>query len=69
MPDAVNPDHYQWHPAGEARKLAEPFPYHIGTAVAYLYRHGRKANTPAVQDLRKAIRHIEFEIQRLETMP
>ncbi len=38
--------------------------YHIGTAVSYLARAKHKNDTP-IEDYRKAIRHIEFEIENL----
>ena len=39
---------------------------HPGTAINYIWRHQHKA-TP-IQDLRKAIKHLEFEIERLQIM-
>ena len=39
--------------------------YNVGTAVTYLLRSKRKHKTP-LEDLKKAIAHIEFEINNLE---
>jgi hypothetical protein len=58
-----SPIHYTWHPCGlEARDVAQEFTYNIGTAIAYLWRHEYKNG---IEDLEKAIKHIEFEIDRL----
>lgn len=59
-----NPDYYTWHPVAECYEVVSHFPYNIGVAMAYLWRAGRKTPDPRL-DLRKAIRHIEFEIERL----
>tara|TARA_R100000781_G_scaffold13218_1_gene11450 strand:- start:10 stop:237 length:228 start_codon:yes stop_codon:yes gene_type:complete len=39
--------------------------YNIGTAVTYLLRAGKKEGNPAEQDIRKAINHLHFELDRL----
>ena len=39
--------------------------YNIGTAVTYLLRAKRKHDTP-IDCLKKAIAHLEFEINQLE---
>ena len=58
------PKHYTWHPMGvEAKDIAQEFSYNIGSAIAYLWRHEYKNG---IEDLKKAVKHIEFEIQRLE---
>tara|TARA_R100000781_G_scaffold72342_2_gene45227 strand:- start:545 stop:754 length:210 start_codon:yes stop_codon:yes gene_type:complete len=41
--------------------------YNIGTACTYLLRAGKKAGNPAEQDIRKAINHLHFELDRLYT--
>ena len=50
----------------QARYVVSDFEctYNIGTAVTYCLRSSRKHETP-LQDLRKAIAHLEFEIERL----
>ena len=52
----------------EARKVIEDFQadsYNIGTAITYLLRAGKKEGNPAEQDIRKAINHLHFELDRL----
>jgi len=39
----------------------------IGVAIAYLLRAGKRPNNPKAQDLRKAIHHLEIELQYEET--
>jgi len=50
----------------QARYVVSDFDctYNIGTAVTYCLRSSRKHEKP-VEDLRKAIAHLEFEIERL----
>jgi len=50
----------------QARYVVSDFDctYNIGTAVTYCLRSSRKHQTP-IEDLRKAIAHLEFEIERL----
>ena len=38
--------------------------YNLGTAITYLLRAGKKPNNPITQDIRKAIAHLEFELER-----
>ena len=51
----------------QARYVVSDFDctYNIGTAVTYCLRSSRKHETP-IQDLYKAIAHLEFEIERLK---
>ena len=51
----------------EARKVVEDFEltYNIGTAVTYLLRANRKHDTP-VDCIKKAIAHLEFELEKLK---
>jgi len=64
METVDKPNHYTWHPSGvETKDIAQEFTYNIGTAIAYLWRHEYKNG---IEDLKKAVKHIEFEIQRLE---
>jgi len=39
--------------------------YNIGTAVTYLLRAGKKPNNPIEQDIKKAIDHLNFELEKL----
>jgi hypothetical protein len=51
----------------EARKVVEDFQsdnYNLGTALTYLMRAGKKPDNPITQDIRKAIAHLEFELER-----
>lgn len=59
-----HPDHYTWHPTAECHEVVEEFPYNVGTAMAYLWRSGRKSLDPT-EDIEKAIKHLEFECARL----
>jgi len=65
--DVVNhPSHYTSHPSGvECKDIIGHYPTFIGNAIKYLWRAGLKDGNPPIQDLRKAIKNIEFEIERL----
>ena len=39
--------------------------YNIGTATTYLLRAGKKEGNPAQQDIRKAINHLQFELDKI----
>lgn len=45
--------------------------YNIGVAIAYLLRAGKKKDNPKAQDLRKAIHHLEKELEyeRIDPTP
>ena len=45
--------------------------YNIGVAIAYLLRAGKKEGNPKAQDLRKAIHHLEKELEyeRIDPTP
>lgn len=68
MEDIVNrPSHYtdggiETIDFIEAKKL----PYHLGNAVKYISRAGKKDKSKTVEDLRKAIWYIERYIKQLE---
>ena len=52
----------------EASKVIEDFQadnYNIGVAIAYLLRAGKKDGNPVEQELRKAIDHLNFELNRI----
>ena len=52
----------------EARKVIEDFQgdnYNLGTAITYLLRAGKKDGNPVEQDIRKAINHLHFELDRV----
>ena len=62
------PDYYigKYHKY-EARKVIEDFDlsYNLGTATSYILRCSRKHDSPA-DCIRKAIAHLEFELDKLE---
>lgn len=59
----THPNHYTWHPKVEAYEVAEHLTYNLGTALVYIWRCGRKDDP--LKDIAKAIRHLEFERDRL----
>ena len=68
MKDLVkHPSHYTLHPSGiECIKIVQEFPYNVGVAMSYCWRHEHKGQ--AIQDLEKAIQHLQFEVTRLRGM-
>lgn len=65
MSDQANhPKHYNAHPSGiECIRVVEHMTFNLGNAVKYIWRAGLKSTDP-VQDMRKAIQYLEFEIER-----
>jgi hypothetical protein len=62
-PDPVTPSHYKAHPSGvECYEIAESWSFHCGCALRYLWRVDGKGDP--VENLRKAVWHIEKEILR-----
>jgi len=59
-----HPKHYNWLPV-EAIDVAEHMTFNIGSALKYLWRVGRKPDTNAIEELRKAQWYIQREIDRL----
>lgn len=63
-----NPEYYIGKVYGyEAHEVIEDFSgdnYNIGVAIAYLLRAGKKADNHIIDDLSKAIDHLNFEIKR-----
>lgn len=60
-----SPAHYQLACGIQAVTITADLPFCVGSAVKYLLRAGKKGD--AIEDLRKAARMIQYEIQRLET--
>jgi len=63
----TNPDYYTWHPEIECYKVSQHFKGNLAQAIQYIWRSGGpvvKSNVK--EDLKKAIRFIQFEIERLE---
>lgn len=69
--DPVNhPDHYT---SGGIETIdfieCKGLSYHLGNAVKYITRAGKKDPTKTVEDLKKAIWYLSREVQRLEGAP
>lgn len=64
---AVNPDHYKIHPSGvECITVTEHFNLNLGSAIGYIWRSDHK-DTP-IENLSKAVWHLQREIKRLEVI-
>lgn len=65
-------DYYRWHASGlQAKDITCEFPANLAIAVNYIWRvsappHVRKPGSDRVRDLKAAIDHIKFEIERIE---
>ena len=61
-----HPSHYTEGRKYEPRKVIADWGlnFNLGNAVKYISRAGRKGNK--IEDLRKAIQYIEFEIEELD---
>lgn len=57
--------YYQIPACTEAGRLAETLPYHLGTALVYCLRAGKKPGASAEEDCRKAADHLLMEADRL----
>ena len=67
--ETVNhPKHYNHVPGIECKDVIGWFPGHIACAIKYLWRCGHKIGTSDIEDLKKAIKFIEFEIERRESV-
>jgi hypothetical protein len=66
--DLINhPDHYtQVVPGVECIDVVKHFPFAEGNAIKYIWRAGVKDSATYVQDLRKAIKNLEFAIAKHE---
>lgn len=62
-----HPVHYNSHPSGvECITIIQEFCANVAMAVKHLWRAGLKPDTSAIEDLHKAKRYIDFEIERLQ---
>lgn len=62
-----HPPHYTSHPSGvECIEITRHFSYNRGSAIAYIWRAGKKSSASEVEDLRKAVEHLQDEIRLLE---
>jgi len=60
------PDNYYVLPNGiEAKDVSGHFMAHVGIAMNYLIRAGEKAGCSYESDLKKAIDHLKFELERI----
>jgi hypothetical protein len=67
------PGYYKGHNNYTAREVCDNFDlsYHIATATTYLIRAGKKTeegmsnDNKKIEDLKKAIHHIQFEIEKV----
>jgi hypothetical protein len=61
------PNYYIGKNGYEARKVCDNFelPYHLATATTYILRAYHKHDTP-VDCLKKAIAHLEFELEKID---
>ena len=67
-PDSINhPDHYNWLPGVECIKVTQHFSFNLGNAIKYIWRAGRKPDNTVLQDLRKAVKYLEYEIKKIES--
>ncbi len=62
------PEYYKGKNGYMAKDVVSNFDlsYNIGTAVTYLLRSKNKHDDGGVEDIRKAINHLHFELERLE---
>lgn len=66
MDNINHPSHYNWIPNIECKDVAQHFNFNLGMAIKYIWRSGKKPDTNTIEDLRKAIACIEYEIERIE---
>ena len=51
----------------EAKDVSGWFPANLGIAINYIWRAGKKPGNTIESDLRKAIAHLQFEIDRINS--
>jgi hypothetical protein len=66
--DKTNPNHYTWMPDVECKDVTNHLNFNLGCAFKYIYRNGRKEGETSIEDLKKAIMYLNFEIERLENL-
>ena len=61
------PEYYKGKEGYEARKVCDNFDltYHLATATTYILRAYNKHESP-VEDITKAIAHLEFELEKIK---
>jgi hypothetical protein len=67
MPDEIKPAHYMVGDPYEHVKVVRAWKlsYELGCSTKYIARAGKKDPTKHIEDLKKAIRYIEMEIERI----
>ena len=71
MKEMINhPEHYGGDTIYEVIKVIEAWEldFHLGNAVKYISRAGKKETDKEIQDLRKSIWYIERKIKLLENV-
>lgn len=65
--DEINPDHYKAKDGSQVIDVIEVYElnFHIGNAIKYMLRAGKKPGSFAITDLLKAIWYLEREIKTL----
>jgi hypothetical protein len=66
-----DPDHYCAGRRYEPRKVIMDWGlnWNLGNAVKYISRFGRKNEADCIDDLRKAIQYLQFEIEDRQVKP
>jgi hypothetical protein len=69
MKEKEIPEYYKGKNGYMAKDVVANFnlTYNVGTAVTYLLRAQHKHDDGGVQDIRKAINHLHFELNELHT--
>ena len=67
MKDKDIPKYYKGKNGYMAKEVVTNFDlsYNVGTAVTYLLRSTKKHSDGGVEDIRKAINHLHFELEKL----
>ncbi len=62
------PEYYKGANGYMAKDVVQNFDlsYNVGTAVTYLLRSKNKHNDGGIEDIQKAINHLNFELDRLK---
>lgn len=69
---SIDPNYYKWHPKVECKEVISEFPFNLASVIKYIWRvaspDARKYDSVEgqVEDLRKAIQYLEFEIDRIQ---
>ena len=68
MSDNVkHPSHYaDTVPGIECIQVTQHFNFNRGNAIKYIWRAGEKDKSKEIEELKKAIQYLEFEIARIE---